>query len=100
MAISTGPITLHLNLRVGLEHGPEAHLLWAGTRLDGIGLRHWDIAPQTVAAVLERHPRLGLKQYFQATFDAEVVNSPGSRAHLYGRYLGANRRIARAPFPD
>jgi hypothetical protein len=55
-------ITLHLNLVVGLRHGPEAHLLHAGTRLDATGYRHWQIASETVGAVLARHPRQGLKE--------------------------------------
>ena len=50
-------ISLHLNVRVAPEHGPEAQLLQAGAGLDVIGLRHWDIAPETVASVLTRYPR-------------------------------------------
>jgi hypothetical protein len=92
-------ITLHLNLRVDLSHGPEAHLLWAGTRLDAVGLRHWDIAPATIASVLQRYPRLDLKDYFPAVFEKEATLAPGSRTHFYTRYLGASRRVRRAPLP-
>ena len=92
-------ITLHLNLRVDLSHGPEAHLLWAGTRLDAVGLRYWDLAPATVAAVLERYPRLDLKSYFPAVFEKEAALVPGSRTHFYTRHLGASRRVRRAPLP-
>lgn len=92
-------ITMHLNLRVDLSHGPEAHLLWAGTRLDAVGLRCWDIAPDLVAGVLERYPRLDLKEYFPTIFDKEAALVPGSRTHFYTRYLGASRRVRRAPFP-
>jgi hypothetical protein len=98
--LSAEAITLHLNLRVDLSHGPEAHLLWAGSRLDAVGLRWWDIEPATVAAVLARHPRLQLKQYFVRVFDAETTLTPGSRTAFYTRYLGANRRVRRARFPE
>ena len=92
-------ITLHLNLRVDLSHGPEAHLLWAGTRLDAVGLRYWDVAPGTVAAVLERYPRLDLKEYFPAVFEKEAALVPGSRTHFYTRHLGASQRVRQAPLP-
>jgi hypothetical protein len=92
-------ITLHLNLRVDLSHGPEPHLLWAGTRLDAVGLRHWDIAPAAIASVLERYPRLDLKNYFPTVFEKEATLVPGSRTHFYTRYLGASGRVRRAPLP-
>lgn len=92
-------ITLHLNLHVDLSHGPEAHLLWAGTRLDAVGWRYWDVAPGTAAAVLERYPRLDLKEYFPAVFEKEAALVPGSRTHFYTRYLGASRLVRRAPLP-
>jgi hypothetical protein len=93
-------ISLHLNLRVGIEHGAEAHLLYAGTRLDATGLRLWDIAPETAGAVLERYPREGLKRAFVEAFKGLAKASPGTRSHFYTRYLGGNRFIMRAPFDE
>jgi hypothetical protein len=93
-------ITLHLNLRVDPSRGTEAHLLWAGSRLDAVGLRWWDIEPATVAMVLDRYPRLQLKEYFVQVFEAETASSPGSRTAFYTRFLGANRRVRRARFSE
>ena len=55
-------ISLHLNARVPAEHGPEAQLLQAGAGLDVIGLRHWELTPETVASVVERYPRHNMKR--------------------------------------
>jgi hypothetical protein len=93
-------IAMHLNLRVGLTHAAEAHLLYAGTRLDATGLRLWDIDPETVDAVLARHPREGLKRAFVEAFECLARASPGTRSHFYTRYLGGNRFIKRARFDE
>jgi hypothetical protein len=93
-------ITLHLNLHVGREHGPEAQLLYAGTRLDATGFRYWDLDPETVAAVLARYPRLAMKDVFVEMMEKQAEGSPGSRAHFYTRYLRGNRFITRAPFEE
>lgn len=73
--------------------------MWAGIRLDAVGMRLWDIAPITIARVLERYPRLDLKNYFPAVFEKEATLVPGSRTHVYTRYLGASRRVRRRPLP-
>ena len=78
-------IGLHLNVRVAAEHGPEAQLLQAGAGLDVIGLRHWDLTPQTVGAVLKRHPRHNMKQVAYPLFEAEA--HPRTRAQLLSRWL-------------
>jgi hypothetical protein len=93
-------ITLHLNLHVGREHGPEAQLLYVGTRLDATGFRYWDLDPETVGAVLARYPRLAMKHAFVEMMDRQAQGTPGSRAHFYTRYLRGNRFISRAPFEE
>ena len=78
-------ICLHLNVAVPLERGPEAHLLQAGAALDVIGLRHWQLTPETVASVLARHPRHDMKKASYPLFVAEA--HPRTRAQLLHRWL-------------
>jgi len=90
-------ITLHLNSRVPADHGPEAQLLQAGAGLDVIGLRHWQLAPTTVASVIARYPRLSLKASY-GDFKREA--HPGTRAHLLDRWLGFGTLARFAPFAE
>jgi hypothetical protein len=77
-------ISLHLNVSVPAVHGPEAQSLQAGAGLDVIGLRHWQLAPPTVAAVLRRFPRHDMKRTFPL-FVAEA--HPRTRTQLLVRWL-------------
>ena len=93
-------ISLHLNLLLGLAHGSEAYLVYAGTRLDATGYRYWDLHPEAVAAVLDRYPRLGLKRVWVEMMDKQSCGTPGTRSHLYTRFLRGNRFIMKAPFEE
>jgi hypothetical protein len=93
-------ITLHVNVDVGLEHGLEAHLLNAGTALDVTGLRYWELGSSSAAAVLERFPRLGMKQAIWAAWDSEARRHPDCRGQFLNRYLQFGARVRGAPFPD
>ena len=73
-------ISLHLNVRVGLQHGPEAHLLHEGAALDVIGARVREIGPTAVTAVLKEYPRLGLKEQMVAEMKEQARIRPRSRA--------------------
>jgi hypothetical protein len=92
-------ITLHLNLRPP-RHSAEAYAVYAGARLDVAGYRHGDIHPETLASVLDRHPRLDLKRQFAPMFDAQAAASPGSRAHVLTRCLAAKWFTRHAPFAE
>jgi len=78
-------ISLHLNVAVPSTHGPEAQMLQAGAGLDVIGLRHWQLAPETVASVLARYPRRDMKRIATSLFEAE--SHRGTRAELLSRWL-------------
>jgi hypothetical protein len=91
-------ISLHLNARVPAEHGPEAQLLQAGAGLDVIGLRHWDLTPGTVAAVVERYPRHNMKRAAFPLFKAE--SHPRTRARLLNRWLMFGTLIRHSQFED
>ena len=56
-------ISLHLNVRVGLGHGAEAHLLHEGAAFDVIGARIRELPPLAVSRVLDRYQRLGFRDH-------------------------------------
>jgi hypothetical protein len=89
-------VSLHLNARVPAMHGPEAQLLQAGAGLDVIGLRHWELTPGTVAAVVQRYPRHAMKEASYHLFKSE--SHPGTRAHLLDRWLMFGTLVRHSPF--
>jgi hypothetical protein len=91
-------ISLHLNVTVPAAHGPEAKMLQAGAGFDVIGLRHAQLAPATVAAVLARYPRLRLKRDGAALFRAE--SHSGTRAQMLNRWLLFGPLVRLAPFAE
>ena len=91
-------ISLHLNTRVPPEHGPEAQLLQAGAGLDVIGLRHWELTPETVASVVERYPRHQMKRTSYDLFKAE--SHPRTRAQLLNRWLMFGTLIRHSQFDE
>ena len=93
-------IALHLNLSVGIEYGAEALLLNAATALDVTGLRIWEVHPDSVRAVIDRHPRLAMKAEILPAWQREANTHPGTRAHFLSRYLQFPARIRGAPFTD
>ncbi len=92
-------ISLHLNVQVGLRHGPEAHLLHEGAALDVIGARLRHIGPDAARTVLQRYPRLGLKMHLVTSMKEQARVRPGSRAAFLAA-LGFIGRIRSAPFDD
>lgn len=92
-------ITLHLNVRVGLRHGAEAHLLHEGAALDVIGARFGELHPATVEEVLRKYPRAAFKQELSAAMKQQARERPRSRAaFLVG--LGFVGMIRSAPLED
>lgn len=92
-------ISLHLNVRVGLRHGAEAHLLHEGAALDVVGARLREIHGDTMQSVLDRYPRLGFKKEIGAAMKMQALATPESRAaFLVG--IGFTRMIHRSPWAD
>ena len=92
-------ITLHLNLWPPRD-SPEAYVVFVGARLDIVGYRYWDLHPDTVKTVIDRHPRLQLKRESLAGFEGQAAANPGSRAHFHTRYLASKWFTNRAPFDE
>jgi hypothetical protein len=90
-------ISLHLNVTVGDEFGREAQLLRIGSGADvaGLGLRQLD--REQIAAVVGKHPRLGLKDRLLEPLRIEVRERPDCRIAFLVRSLQFDEMILRAP---
>lgn len=93
-------ITLHINPVVPPEQGVEAHLVCAGATLDGVGRRFWQLDPDTVTAVCERHPRMGWKHECNRLLRDHKRDAPAGRIAFYYRYGALGQLIKRAPFDE
>ena len=93
-------ITLHLNPWVSPAQGAEAHLVNAGAALDVAGLRRWELEPETIDAVVHRHPRADFKRQFRAALDAHAAAAPGCRVQALLRFGLFGPMIRYAPFEE
>jgi hypothetical protein len=91
-------VTLHINAHLPPDQGVEAHLLASGALVDGIGRRHWQVDPAYVRAVLERHPRLAVKQEMNDVLRVHAKQAPKGRIAFYYRYGALGQLIKRAPY--
>ena len=92
-------ISLHLNVRVSLAHGVEAHLLHEGAALDAVGARLEDVAAATRNEVLGAHPRLEMKSSLVRAMKEQASIRPRSRAGFLCGH-GFISMIRHAPFED
>jgi hypothetical protein len=94
-------ITLHINPVVPPEQTVEGHLLATGSTLDALALRRrWRIHPDTLAAVVERHPRHHLKSELKALLKQHARAFPRGRIGFLWRYGGLPMLVSAAPFKD
>lgn len=92
-------ILLHLNVRVGMKHGPEAHLLHEGAALDVIGARIRELPVVAVESVLAQYPRMNFKRALTEAMKQQAHERPQSRAaFLLG--VGFIGMIRAAPLDD
>lgn len=89
-------VTMHFNMRVGADASPEARLVNAGAGLDVAGMRRWQIHPDTVAAVLARHPRLGFEDRFADLLGEHARLAPRTRCGVVCRYGGFRVLVRRS----
>ena len=82
-ATVSNAITMHLNAKVDPAFGPEAQMLQAGAGVDTIGLRYRHLAPSSVAEIVHRYPRHGLKAAGPFSFVDE--GHPGTRANFLNK---------------
>ena len=94
-------ITLHINPAVPPAQSLEGHLLAAGSTLDGVALRrYWNIDRATVSAVLDRHPRLGLKKELPPLLKAHAKAAPKTRIALMWRFGPLGQLVKHSPFDE
>ncbi|MCC6486121.1 MAG: HD domain-containing protein [Candidatus Hydrogenedentes bacterium] len=93
-------ILLHLNVDVPLRQGVEAHLLHEAAALDVLGLRAWEIAPETRKVCVDRFPRLDFKKEIAALFDRESGERPHGRIRFLRRYCGFTPLLRLEPFSE
>ena len=91
-------IALHMNNRVPVEEGIEAHLLHAGAHLDVVGRRARELPEDVLLAGVTRIPRDGFADCFIDLMRQEARQRPHSRAGVLWR-LGMRPMIARTSFP-
>ena len=87
-------ISLHLNVDVAVEEGVEAHLLRAGSGLDVIGARKWEIARETRQAVIKEYPREDFVTTMNTAMQRELIDRPHSRISFLYRF-GFGRRMVK-----
>lgn len=73
-------ISLHLNVRVPLKWGVEAHLLHAGAGFDVVGARYSEVAASTRDGVANLYPRIEMKENLVALMKRQSSMRPRSRA--------------------
>lgn len=90
-------ISLHLNVRVPLKHGFEAHLLHEGAAMDVVGSRFNEVNEATRNQVLVKHPRLEMKSELVVSMKQQSITRPYSRAGFLCSH-GFISMIRRSPF--
>ncbi len=90
-------ITLHMNGRVPLDQGREAHLLQRATACDVIGAQLTRLPASLRQAVLSRHPRGDFDAQFAAFLAQQRRQHPHSRAAVMAQ-LGVPWLVRFNPF--
>lgn len=90
----------HITPGAGPELGPLAPLIQLGAMVDLTGSRLEDLRPDFVAAVLARHPRLGMKGLLIGCWQAEAASFPEGRSAFIERAFLFSRLVGLAPYPE
>ncbi|MFO0568056.1 MAG: HD domain-containing protein [Polyangiaceae bacterium] len=87
-------IALHLEVRVAVVEGVEAHLLHAGAACDVLGARLRQLPPALVDEVLALYPRGEMSSALAESLRKQAEQAPDSRIGLYCRRFDFARRAA------
>jgi hypothetical protein len=93
-------ITLHYNPVVTAAAGPVAYLLAAGTAVDVVGFRSWELPTATITDAIAQHPRSGFKRVFADAFRQEARRIPEGRAQFLRRYGAFAAAVKLAPYDE
>lgn len=92
-------IALHAAVGIVSKMAPEVALVHFGAGMDVFGFHAEDLAPKTIATIIEAYPRLGFKDAFGKLIEEEAKRKPQS--HIAGHAsLGFKRKINGAPFAE
>ncbi len=92
-------IALHSSVGIADKREPEIALLHYGAGVDVIGFRIEAIAPGAREAILDRYPRLLLKEKFGAMVVDQARRKP--TCHIAGHVgLGFHKKMQMAPFAE
>jgi hypothetical protein len=86
-------VSLHLDVTVPVERGPEAHLLHAGTTTDLLGVGARALPPAARHAVVARHPGGCVVDELTAALREQAEARPRSRIAVLERRAGFTRRM-------
>ena len=86
-------ITLHLNPEVPRDRGGVARVVNAGAALDVVGMRKWELHPETVRAVHDRHPRGDFAGALDPLFRAHKAAVPQGRVAFLYRFGGFSQLL-------
>lgn len=92
-------ICLHMNPRVMLDAGAEAHLLREAAAMDVVGARMGEIDTLSKQAVLNRYPRTDFVQQMADAMRQQACQAPDTRVRLLWR-MGFERAIRRSKWPE
>ena len=87
-------ILLHLEIRVPLQEGHEAHLLQAAAMFDLLGRAQYRLTPELIRDVLEAAPRGAFQRELSAQMRALATQLPNTRVGFYCRRFEFDRQIA------
>jgi hypothetical protein len=93
-------ITLHYNPGVTADAGSVAYLLAAGTAVDVVGFRSWELPRATIADAIAQHLRSGFKDVFADAWRQEAARVPEGRAKFLHRYGAFAAAVKLAPYAE
>jgi hypothetical protein len=93
-------IALHMDLTTAQDERPEVVGVHLGAAADVVGLNVTEIPPAVLMALLEEHPRQGMKAAFAEVIGAEATKKPYSDAWALIHNLSFLQLIEAAPFEE
>jgi len=93
-------ISLHLNVIVDAKHGREAELVRMGSGADVAGIRMFQLEDDQISRVVEKFPRLDLKNQMQQALEIETTERPCCRVAFMNKKLGFGNLIQDSLFDE
>ena len=72
----------------------------AGTAVDVVGFRSWELPTATITDAIAQHPRSGFKHIFVDAFQQKARRMPEGRAKFLHRYGAFAAAVKLAPYAE